>query len=171
MKVDQTQTHHYDGELKHTELFVNVKDFLSNVTNSEKKDTVTNFVHDILLFNVEEKDNTSVNYLNSIMNQWGNSSNYDVANDMCAEDMLYVCALEFNKMRELYVKDGGRNEFVPNSSESLPQAGGTMIQNEFLVPFCKEMFIQLSDVQCGPCPQGRVIRLWQVIVAYYEWFK
>lgn len=151
-RSEQLDVHHYDGMLGN-EMTI-IREFLSNkVSSNIKLDTVNNFVADILQFNLPEKDNACNNYLRAIVSQWGTARNYDPTNNITAEDMIYICALEFNNMKKLFCSD---DDFVHN----------TLLQD-----FCRELFIQLSDVQTGGCPQGRATRLWQIVYGYFEYFN
>ena len=152
-QCEQLRTHHYDGVLGNEMVFT--KEFLaSNGMSYDAKLAIVNtFISDILGFNLPEKDNACNDYLRTIVAQWGTSQNYDATNDVHAEDMLYILALEFNNMRLLFCSD---EHFVNNTS---------------LQDFCRELFIQLSDVQTGACPQGRTTRLWQIVYGYFEYFN
>jgi hypothetical protein len=155
---DQTQTHYYDGNLK-SELIL-IRFFLDAINNTEceqiKKDVVDKFVREILQFDLKEKDDTSIDCLYTIIAQWGTNNNYDPTNEIRAEDMLYICALEFASMVTL-------NGTTENPYENIKEY-------PLLQDFCRELFIQLSDVQSGPCAQGRATRLWQIVYGYYEYF-
>lgn len=151
-QCEQLQTHHYDGILGSEMSFV--KEFLLKVvSNDEKLAIINTFVNDILQFNLPERDKACNDYLRAILSQWGTSQNYDSTNDVHVEDMLYICALEFNNMKLLFCYD---DDFV------------NII---LLQDFCRELFIQLSDIQTGSCPQGRATRLWQIVYSYSEYFN
>lgn len=136
-------THYYDNKI---DLGVEIVEKLQECSLTEKKDVVSRFTLDILAMNVPEKDNASIHFLNVMMNEWGLPSNFDNTNNIRAEDMLYICALEWNNISLLPI-----DEMVTMRND-----------------FSKEFFIQLSDVQSGPCAQGRATRLWQIAKAYLE---
>jgi hypothetical protein len=164
-KPDQTQTHHYDGGLKETEMVIIIKNFLDNersVSIDKKKDVIDHFMKEILQFDVPQKNIVAVNFLHDISFRFTcgdiipDRINYDETNEIHASDLLYICALEFNNMKLLFVDT---------------HAGMTVTTCELLRDFCIELFIQLSDVGDGQCPQGRVVRLWQIVFSYYEYFN
>lgn len=136
-------THYYDNKIV---LSSDLVEKLNEHSSNEKEDVVRQFVLEILAINIPEKDNASVHFLNIIVNEWGQPSNFDCTNNILAEDMLYICALEWNNISLLPI-----NEMVT-------------IRNDF----SKLFFTQLSDMQSGPCAQGRATRLWQIAKAYLE---
>lgn len=140
-------THNYDNNVDLSlDLGVEIVEKLDKHSSNEKKDVVCQFVFEILTMNVPEKDNASVHFLNTVVNEWGLPSNFDNTNIMWAEDMLYICALEWNNISLLPI-----DEMVSMRND-----------------FSKLLFTQLSDMQSGPCAQGRTIRLWQIAKAYLE---
>jgi len=136
-------THYYDNKI---DLGVEIVEKLRECSSTEQKDVVSRFMIDILAINVPEKDNASVHFLNVMMNEWGLPTNFDNINNIRAEDMLYICALEWNNIRLLPI-----DQMVIISTD-----------------FSKLFFTQLSDIQSGPCAQGRATRLWQIAKAYLE---
>jgi hypothetical protein len=136
-------THYYDNKI---DISLEIVEKLQECSLTEKKDIVSLFVSDILLMDVPDKDNASVHFLNIMMNEWGLPSNFDNTNNIHAENMLYICALEWNNIRLLPI-----DQMVIISTD-----------------FSKLFFTQLSDIQSGPCAQGRATRLWQIAKAYLE---
>lgn len=140
---DLLNTHHYDNKIN---LGTEIVGKLEQFSSSEKKDVVSRFILEILSMNVPEKDDVSVRFLNTIVNEWGLSSNFDNTNNIKAEDMLYICALEWDII-------------------------GLLLTDQMVIistDFAKLFFTQLSDMQSGPCAQGRAIRLWQIAKTYLE---
>jgi hypothetical protein len=152
-KVDKTNAHYYDGELLCDDYdnkdMVAILALIANIPSEEKKENVSEFIFNLttssLVKDMPEKNSTALSYLNKMVNDWGGSLNYDATNNISSEDVLYICASEW------------RNLFLAKS--------------ELIKDFAKNFFIQCADIQSGSCPQGRVIRLWQVAASYAKWFS
>lgn len=143
-KPDQTQTHYYDHVLKDLDIIANVKNYLyDNITDNMKTEIINKFIGDVLQCNTPDKDAASVAYLQSIGCMTGDALNYDATNNIHARDILCACAIEYNNI--------------------------ILISPDITHDFIVELYIQLSDVQCGPCPQGRTVRLWQIVFTYIEY--
>lgn len=139
-------THFYDNKVVLDEEIVNK---LNSIPFTVKKGIVYQFITDILSMDVTEKDNAAIFFLNTIKNEWRQNSNFDNTNNICAEDVLYICALEWNNIQMLDIDEM------------------TIISTDFSRLF----FTQLSDIQSGQCAQGRVIRLWQIAKSYLEFIQ
>ena len=91
-------------------------------------------------------DNIAKNFFNMILNdlQKNVNQNYDPINKLYAEDLLYIIYLHLEKIK-----------LEPNLKEREDKQK-TMIEllNE-----------QLSDMRTGSCPQGRTIRLLQIVIS------
>ena len=145
--VPKTNTHHYDNQLLDNEIIPKVIKEISTVSDNKKRKKVKDFVLNLIntvVTDVPEKNEISIRYLTSIVNDWGNSNNYDNTNNLSADDIMYVLSVEW---------------------KNLELSNGELIQD-----FSKNFFIQCMDMQTGPCPQGRVIRLWQLAAIFLEWF-
>lgn len=64
----------------------------------------------------------------------GQQSNYDSTNDLYADDILVYLAEKYSKLKEEHKKD--------------------------ILP---DITLQIADMRSGSCPQGRVVRLWQLV--------
>jgi hypothetical protein len=136
-----TNTHDYDGVLAVCQNFIHtIIAKVKDIDNITKLGVVQKFSVDILKVEIPEKTPMSITYFNVILNSWGTQSNYDSTNDLHADNLLYICALIWNKIS------------VENC--------------DILVDFAKVFFVQCEDIKTGPCPQGRVARLWQVVHAF-----
>ena len=145
--VPKTNTHHYDKQLLDNEVIHRVMKEISIVTGDDKKERVKEFVFNLtntVVTDVPEKNEISIRYLTSIVNDWGNSNNYDNTNNLSADDIMYVLSIEWYNLQ--------------------------LSNSELIQDFSKNFFIQCMDMQTGPCPQGRVIRLWQLASIFLEWF-
>jgi len=143
---DQLNTHTYDGRVYIDE---DVKKLIletNKLVQEEKKKLVNFFVNSVSSVNVPEKDTFSIFFLNVIVTDWGQNSNFDVTNNLRAEEVLYICALEWNNI----------------------QKSQDIEKEKILKDFSSSFFTQLSDIQFGPCPQGRVTRLWQIAKSFLE---
>jgi hypothetical protein len=142
----KTNTHYYDGQLLDEQSMMaeelqNIKKF----TNNCKKMTVHNFIQDIISVNIPEKNYISVNNLNVVFSSWNQTSNFDHTNDISKDDVLYILAIEWNALK--------------------------FSKPELTKDFASEFFLQFMDMQSGGCPQGRVIRLFQIASAYFGMYS
>jgi hypothetical protein len=147
---DKLNTHHYDGQVYIPE---EVRILSTSVCflDLEKKMFVNEFVIEVSAVDIPEKNDISLSFLNAIVRDWGNNSNFDTTNNFRAEDVLFICVLVWNNIKTLRVDESEKDTLIKD--------------------FCRELFIQLSDMQTGPCPQGRVTRLWQVAESFYEFIE
>jgi len=143
---NKLNTHHYDGQVFIPE---EVRGMVTGTCylDLEKKMFVNEFVVELSAVNIPEKDTASISFLNAIVKDWGNNSNFDTTNNFRAEDVLFICSLVWDNIKTLQVDEVEKDTLTKD--------------------FCRELFIQLSDMQSGPCPQGRVTRLWQVAESFY----
>lgn len=139
-------THHYDGALRNNidNALLLELEVIKSIKVEEKKTYCCDFVVDFGI-NILNEQLDSVKYLQIIINDWGNSSNFDPTNNISAEDLLYICAVEWNNLKLTHL--------------------------ELCTDFIEELCIQCSDMQTGFCPQGRVARLWQIASAYFTFFE
>jgi len=86
--------------------------------------------------------------LHTIINEYSlrdrveGSQNYDRANDLYADDLLYVCYLVFVDIQKM---------------------GDSEVKQSFL----NALDLQLTDMSTGMCPQGRCTRLLQLLQPFY----
>ncbi len=78
-----------------------------------------------------------------VVSGWGSQLNFDPTNNISADDLLVGCAIIWNN--------------ISASHQDLQK------------DFASEFFSQCTDMLSGFCPQGRTTRLWQIIIAYYEY--
>lgn len=147
---DRLNTHHYDGQIYIPEE-VRILSKGVNFLELEKKMFINEFVIGVSAVDIPEKNITSLYYLNTIVSEWGNNSNFDTTNNLRAEDVLFICALIWNNIKALQADENEKNTLIKD--------------------FCRELFIQLLDMQSGQCPQGRVTRLWQVAESFYGFIE
>lgn len=142
--VSATNTHSYDGSLPmDSELGKIIKHIRTQGTKEEKIGIVSDFVLQLSAQSIPENNSVSMNYLSATVKSWGTTANNDGTNQIMAEEILLACAGIWKSL-----------------SETKP---------DLIEPFARELFSQFMDMQTGPCPQGRTIRLWQVANVYVEW--
>jgi hypothetical protein len=149
--VSSVQTHNYDHSLQDPIL----RDVLSSVKfvpDFDKKKSVMNFINEITQCQILENNAISLQYLNMLISGWGTNSNIDSTNGVSCDDLLYICSLEWNIIKDRLEMQVSQI-FKP-------------IDSEILIDFARNFFIQLMDVQTGTCQQGRVIRIWQIAYSY-----
>lgn len=117
--MDKLNTHHYDYKLKG-------RMQKKNSIGPEEKQKVLKILIDSLV------DESARSYARTICADIGKSSNYDVTNDLIADDILYECALLADEKNDVM----------------------------------KVLEQQLSEMSSGACPQGRCVRLFQVLDAF-----
>lgn len=81
--------------------------------------------------------------LSAVLAGWGLESNKDGTNHVSADEIMVVCAQEWNAIK--------------------------IAQPELMEDFVSEIFGQFMDMNTGLCPQGRTIRLWQIANIYVQW--
>lgn len=144
--VPTTNTHHYDGALPmNSDLGLLIQRIRQKIDTSDYRALVITFVEDIKLVNIPEKNDVSMQFLNQTLQSWSQDANYDRTNTISADEILVVCAEIWNNM--------------------------SVVKPDLLEAFAREFFSQFMDMQTGPCPQGRTIRLWQVAITYVQWHK
>ena len=147
---DKLNTHHYDGQVYIPEE-VRILSTSVHLLDLEKKMFINEFVLGVSAIDIPEKNNISLSFLNVIVRDWGTNSNFDNTNNFRAEEVLFVCALIWNNIKTLHLDKTEKDKLIKD--------------------FCRELFIQLFDMQTGSCPQGRVTRLWQVAESFYEFIE
>jgi len=144
--VAATNTHHYDGSLpKDSELGVILRSRRLQGTSSEKLRLVSDFVSNISTQRIPENNPISMQYLTTTLRSWGLQPNIDGTNDVTADELLLICAEIWNNISKTEI--------------------------DLIESFAKEFFAQFMDMQTGPCPQGRTVRLWQIASSYISWHK
>lgn len=143
--VPTTNTHHYDGALPwDSELGILLTRIRSDTETSDtRREVVDQFVLEITTYDVPERNPISMDFLTRTVHSWGQTANNDGTNDITADELLFVCAQIWNTI--------------------------TTREPELLGNFAKEFFTQFMDMQTGPCPQGRTVRLWQLAYFYLQW--
>lgn len=134
----QTNTHSYDGTLPWNSMLGGV--VLLNRPFNKTIGDVAEFLVAMRSAAVLENDPTSVEYLIKIVDDWGTNNNLDTANNIRVEELIFICARIWDKIKT------------------------SDIANDF----AREFHIQLSDMQTGPCPQGRTTRIWQIAKTYLD---
>jgi hypothetical protein len=141
----KTNTHYYDGQLDTESLLMEELKNVKKFANNSKKTAVSNFIQDICGINTPEKNYISINNLNVVFSSWDQTSNFDHTNNVSKDDIMYVLAIEWNALKF--------------SEPALTK------------DFASEFFLQFMDMQTGGCPQGRVIRLFQIASAYFGMYS
>jgi hypothetical protein len=138
---DKTNVHYYDGKIcKDTQEYLALKN-ICGIHPDEKALLIIKFGVSLGHFQISGNNPTNMNYFNTMLAGIGSTNNYDPTNEMSADDILYMCA----------------NEWF-----NIPKENRTCIAEEF--------FLAMADMSSGFCPQGRVDRIWQVAVAYFDWY-
>ena len=143
------ETHHYDGFLPHDSPLGKIIAY-----NLNKKSVNSATVGTFILELIDLKDNNGniicpqeksiiSRRLTQCLMSWKTPENYDHTNKISADELLYTSAEVWNNLK---------------------------IQSpNLLCDFAIEFFLQFEDMNTGMCPQGRVTRLWQFMMAYCEW--
>lgn len=138
--INALNAHFYDGHISYAIDFF--KEELLDLQNKPKEEKIISLqnLKDLLI-----KKGLTPNgliYLNSIILNIDSPSNYDHINKVNASDLLYLIykyiLLEIN------------NEYTEENIN----------KSEYI----KLLNIQLDEMALGPCPQGRVNRLFQVLL-------
>ncbi len=140
-----TETHNYDGHLPKTSLLNSkLNSLVKSTSNIDRKNSVINLCNEVSNARSSSINPISISFFQTLINDWGTNNNFDSSNNLCADDLLYVLAIEWNKIKECNDK-------------------------ETMVSFVDELCIQFADMQTGICREGRTTRLWQIALTYIEW--
>lgn len=140
-----TETHNYDGYLPKTSLLNSkLNSLVKSTSNIDRKNSVINLCNEISNARSSSINPISISFFQTLINDWGTNNNFDSSNNLCADDLLYVLAIEWNNIKECNDK-------------------------ETIVSFVDELCIQFADMQTGICSEGRTTRLWQIALTYIEW--
>jgi len=141
--MDKLNVHYYDG---HLEPSINaVRKWLSLAGAIPRPSKILAF-QSFLACVTPSITMPFLNNLHTIINEYSlrdrikESGNYDSANDLYADDLLYVCYLVLGRIT--------KDEAVKSS-------------------FLSTLDLQLKDMSTGMCAQGRCTRLLQLLQPFY----
>jgi len=143
---DKLKTHTYDGTLPKKSDLMDAITAAKSVSEPLKREFVFEFLKQLLDKTIPENTDISSQYLITLVDDWGKPNNDSACDGVTADDLLYICSIEWNML------------FILEKTDIMDE-------------MAREFFIQCSDMQTGACPQGRVTRFWQIASAYLEWYQ
>jgi hypothetical protein len=159
-------THTYDGKLPKNSILRKIMNSIISVPNHFKKVVAANFIKHALTYDIPEKSDVSARYIENLLVDWGTNANNSETDNVRVDDLLYVCAIEWNVIVSAHTDTTADTE-----SDAINNAQNTTKECPSPQEFAREFFIQCADMSTGACPQGRVTRLWQIADAYVEWYQ